>query len=290
MNVTIISSGVELPLVDPFRLLDWEGLGAAELHRLSERGPQQHGDTDLGYLLDPRFVTLIVGLIGATPSQKWDLQAQLLARLHPSHLVMLKFELDNGATRQLDCRYSAGLTAMSPEDNSRFQRVGAILRAGDPTFYDPSGEAVTFQLGGGGGAWEFPWEIPWTVGASTIDQATAISYTGSAPSFPVIRITGPIDDCVITNETLGLKLDFTGVNIAGGDHYDIDLRYGSKTVVDAAGANKIADLTDDSDLATWRFAEDPDAPGGENSIRVAGTSITASTKIEIAYFTRFIGI
>jgi hypothetical protein len=278
MDVTVISSGNELHLVDPFRLLEWEGLGAAVLHRLSERGPQQHGDSDLGYLLDPRFVTLIIGLIGASKSQKWDYLAQLYSAFHPSHLIKLRFDLDNGAVRQIDCRYYDGLTAMPPEDNPRYQKAGVIVKA------------VTFQLGGGGGAWEFPMEVPWTVGASTIDQTTPISYAGSAPSFPTIRITGPITDAVITNETLGLNLDFTGVTIAGGSYYDIDLRYGAKTVVDQAGTNKIADLTDDSDLATWRIAEDPDAPGGENSIRVAGSGITATTKAEVAYFTRYIGL
>jgi hypothetical protein len=166
-----------------------------------------------------------------------------------------------------------------------------VLKADDPTMYDPDGESVTFALGGGGGAWEFPWVIPWEVGASTIDLSQNLVYAGDVASLPsIIRITGPITDAIITNNSTGEKLDFDGTTIAGGDYYDIDLRYGYKTVVDNDGVNKITDLTADSDLSTWHIAAEDEVPDGINSIRVQGTAITESTKVEINYYNRYNGI
>jgi hypothetical protein len=118
-----------------------------------------------------------------------------------------------------------------------------------------------------------------------------MQYDGDVASFPsIIRITGPITNPVITNQSTGEKLDFTGTTIAGGDYYDIDLRYGLKTIVDASGNDVFSDLTSDSDHATWHIAADDEVTDGINTVRVQGSSITASTKIEINYLNRYGGI
>jgi hypothetical protein len=105
-----------------------------------------------------------------------------------------------------------------------------------------------------------------------------------------IRITGPITSPVITNETTNEKLDFGVNSIGAGVSWDIDLRYGVKSIIQAAsGVNKIQFLTEDSDLATWHIAADPEVIGGANSIRVTGTAVTASTRVEISYLERYIG-
>jgi hypothetical protein len=150
---------------------------------------------------------------------------------------------------------------------------------------------VTFALGGGGGTMEVPTEVPTEIGASDINMTQAVLYTGTWYSFPQIRIEGPITDCVITNETTGEKLDFTGTTIADGDYYLIDTRYGRKSVIDSNGANKISKLTSDSDLATFHL-EPPGAvaPDGSNSVRVEGSSIDAGTIVYMTYYRRYLGI
>ena len=105
-----------------------------------------------------------------------------------------------------------------------------------------------------------------------------------------VRITGPITDAVITNNATSEKLDFTGTTIAAGDYYEIDCRYGYKTVVDSTGANQIADLTSDSDLVSFHIAPDPEVGGGINSITITGTSITAATTAFVSGKTRLIGV
>lgn len=265
-----------------------DGTGMAPLHRLEERGPMQHGVTDRGYRLDPRHVRLYLEIEGVSRGDLYRKRETLIRLFKPSSDLKLRWTLDD--VRQLDVRYVGEMSMDAAGQRVFSQRLTALFKADDPTFYDPDVQAVTFNLGGGGGAFYVPMSVPHEVGASEIDQTQAIDYTGSWRSYPQVRIVGPITDPVITNRSTGEKLDFSGVTIVGGDYYDIDLRYGHKSVVDSSGVNKIADLTADSDLATWHLAEPQDAgESRDNSIRVQGTNVTETTKVEISYYRRFLG-
>jgi hypothetical protein len=268
-----------------------DGLGEAPLHRLEERGPGQHGASDVGFRLDPRTVTLALDIVGDTGA---DLQARrnaLLGWLRPTNAPrILRFVLDDGTTRQLDVHSRGLLTLPTAARRGHVIQAAAQFRAPDPTFYDPVAQVATFALGGGGTGMPVPLLVPLTVGASAISESRTILYTGSWRALPVVRITGPIQDCVVTNQSTGETLDLTGVTIAEGDWYEIDLRYGRKTVVDAAGANRIADLTEDSDLATWHLAADDEVPDGVNAITVTGSGLDAGTRIDITYQPRYTGI
>jgi hypothetical protein len=263
------------------------------MHRISERGPMQHGNSDVGFRLDPRTVKLVLGVDPTTLGDQYTRRATLLSLFGPrTAAIPVRWTLPDGSYRQLDCHYLGDMRFETRAGEGYLLKVAVTLGANDPSFYDPTGAALTFALGGGAGTFAVPTPVPTDVGASTIDQSTALTYAGSWLCYPhLVRITGPITDAVVTNSTTGDKLDFTGTTIAAGDHYDIDCRYGRKTVVDAAGANQIATLTTDSDLATWHISADPDvAPGGINSIRVTGSAASTATKVEISYYNRYLGI
>lgn len=294
MDVDIVVSGTAYSISDGVRCqhLGHDGVGMLPSHRLRQRGAMQHGVTDLGFWADPRTVSLVLLVEGTSLSDMWTRRATLLNLFKPSDSgISLRFTLDNGDVRQLDCHHAGGLT-MGSQDKMRYtQKVGVMLSAADPSFYDPTGESRTFALGGGTAAFEIPMEIPLAIGVSVLDQVTVIDYDGSWLTYPYrIRIVGPITDAVITNEATDEKLDFTGTTIAAGDYYDIDCRYAQKTVVDDEGANKIADLTNDSDLATWHLAPNPEVADGQNSVRVEGTAVTAATTVYIQWFNRYVGI
>src|SRR3990167_10340530 len=125
--------------------------------------------------------------------------------------------------------------------------------------------------------------VPTEVGASTIDASTPVTYAGTWRSQPsLIRITGPITEFVLTNETTSDDITAkAGVTIAAGDYYDIDCRYGVATVVDSLGANKVANLTDTSELTTFHLAPDPDAPGGINVLSLTGSGVTSVTLVQV---------
>jgi hypothetical protein len=203
--------------------------------------------------------------------------------------VILELALDSG-TYRLDTHYVAQMAMPSSERLGWNQTVVVDLKANDPTWYKSTGSALTFNMGAGGDDMEVPTVIPMTVGGSSISASTSVTNSGSFYTYPTMKITGPIQNCVITNSTSGEKLDFTGTTIGESDYYDIDLRYGYKTIEDSAGTNKIADLTSDSDLATWSLLCDPDAPDGINSIQVTGIAATEATNVYIHWYERYLGL
>lgn len=290
MNIDVITAGVPHSISDGVTctVIEAQGLGMMPLHRLSERGPQQHGESDRGWRGDSRIVMFKLFVAPPDLEAKRDSLAQwFIPRNVP---LSLRFVRGDGQVRQLDGHYLSDMDW--PIDPAyRYSSMFPVrVRCDPPAFYDPAGVAAVFALAAGGEEWEIPWEIPWKIGASTLDVSTPVTYPGTHPSYPVITVDGPINDLVITNNATGEKLDFTGDSVAVGEQRVIDLRYGNKTVVDELGADCIALLTTDSDLATWHLAPHPDAPGGINSIQVTGSACAASTRVAIQFFVWYVSL
>lgn len=267
------------------------GTGLMPVRRLEERGPIQDGITDRGYRLDPRVIILSLYIKGDDYADTYDKREILYEAFKPHDSQgTLRFSY-GGRTREIKANYigdSLGLT-----DNAADYLVKAVtvaLRCPDPTWYDPVGKSKVFALAIGSNTFLVPTEVPLTVGASSLDISQAITYSGTVKTFPRIRVTGPVTDCVITHEQMGWKLDFTGTTIAAGDYYDIDLRYGYKTVTEDNGTNRIAKLTSDSDLAEFCLLPAPEVGGGINTISVTGAAVDPDTAIAMTYFARYLGI
>ncbi len=294
MILQAIRAGTTYDLNDPtygIICLGDDGFGAPGVSRLSQRSPMQHGTTDVGFFLTDRRLNLAFVIDAASQAALFAGRARLLKIFTPDdEPFTIKLTQDGGAVRCIDCHLIDELLFGITDRAYLTQRAVAALYAPDPVWYDPAQASQVFALGGGGGVFAVPLAVPVAVGASTIDQTTIVPYAGSWRSEPIIRIVGPITGAVITNLATDEKLDFTGTTIAAGDYYEIDTRFGYKTVKDAAGANKISKLTSDSNLATFHLEPDPKAADGENGIRVAGTSANAATSVTLYWFSRYMGI
>lgn len=267
------------------------GTGSAPSRRITEQGPLQHGDTDVDMRLGPRVFQESFIITPASLSEHYAKRAALLRIFRPSaNRIQMRWTLDNGDVRQLDCVVIGGPEFASSEREGFAQRLVVQFRAADPTYYDPTQNAETFGVGSGSGPFDFPLDFPAQFGGSTVNQTRTVAYDGTWRDYPVVIIAGPITNPVVTNLTTGDKLDFTGITINSSDSYTIDCRYGYKTVTNAAGTNKIADLTNDSDLATFSLEADPDATGGLNDIQVTGTGANANTQVYVRYYNRYTGI
>jgi hypothetical protein len=294
MNLEVIAGGTATSIYDG--TLCWleatDGTGMAPLHRFGQRGPMQHGETDVGYRLDARQIKLVLGYDGATLDDMYRKRAALLALFRPRIAPLaLRWTLDNGAVRQIDVHYTGDMSMPRQAGDGFSGRIGVTLSAPDPTFYDPAGQALTFNMGAGGNLFVVPSSVPSAVGASTIDTTRTISYDGTWLTYPsVVRIVGPITSPVIRNEATGEKLDFAGVALGVGDVYTVDCRWGKKTVMNQAGINKIADLTPDSNLATFHIAAEDEAPGGFNTLRVSGSGCNTTSRVDVVYLVRYVGI
>jgi len=274
-----------------FHAIADDGLGLAPLRRLQQRGPMQHGSTDVGFRLDPRVFSLLIALSGSSITELYHRRDELLSFLVPTTELALRFELDDGTQRQIDCRLIDAPMGYDARNVRTAQTVGLRFLASDPTFYDPVARHINMAEGGVTG-WTVPTMVPLTVAASSLDTVFSLTYNGNWRSLPWrIRIRGPITNPVMRNLTTDEKLDFTGTALANDSEYlEIDCRYGRKSVVDQTGANRIADLTADSDLATWHLAAHPEAPGGVNDLEAEGADITSDTTVVINYFERYLGI
>ena len=292
-NLSVISAGTEYPLSDnrDYVLTGLDGIAGAPVERITEQGPMQHGVSDRGYRLRPRKLVLALS-VRCGDAADWFARRHELLRMFRPGREPVRLRLTSGpVVRQIDCHID-GTLEMTPDVNwgTRWQRVGIELYAPDPTWYDPAGRTAAFSLGGGG-LLAIPLAVPMAVGSSTIDQSLQIKYEGTWDAAPIITLRGPMTDPVITNQTLGDKLDFTGTSIAAGNSYVIDCRYGYKTVTRTSdGANRIQDLTHDSDLATFRIGAHPDVRDGYNSIRVSASGLTVASVVYLQYYTRYIGV
>jgi hypothetical protein len=115
----------------------------------------------------------------------------------------------------------------------------------------------------------------------------SVPYLGDVDSYPVITLNGPIVSPVITNQTTGDVLDFTGGTVGTAQVWVIDLRYGRKSAF--FGTTSVEQyLSNDSDLSTFRLVPDPIAAGGTNVITVASTDAGTAASVVLSYYNRYL--
>jgi len=288
-DISIIVGGVETLLPSLGALVSHTGWGMPPIDIYTTRAPGQHGDTWGGYALAPRFASLVFKMKQSELPAMYTLRAQLMALFSPLYpKIIVKFVTLEG-TRYFDCHLPGGMVMDWDVQDWAAQGVAVPLMCNDSTCYDPTGLAWTFSLGGGADSFVVPYAVPYTMGASVINQSQIITYPGTWGTFPLIRITGPIANAKITNSGTNEVLDFTGTTIAAGDYYDIDCRFGLKTVTDSAGAYKNDDLVN-SQLNTFHIGAAPEVAGGINSINVSGSAVTEASKVEISALVRHLGV
>lgn len=276
-----------------FNVLDWDGLGMAPVKNILATGPMQQGSTRVGYKLQPRIISLAVDAIATSEATLFSQRSALLeaVALSESPLILaIQWAPAGGgtATRYIDCWYNGQMTMASKNKSGYHQKTIMELIAPNPIWF--SSEIIG----------------PHLHGVAEIAAGAVITYTGTYEVHPpgyltgneYILLYGPIEDPVITvthADGTHEKLDFTGVHIAGGGGLrKIDCRYGYRTVVDETGADKIADLTDDSDLSTFCLKKTIDTGtyqlSGINTITITGGGTNANSIVNIYYHNCWIGI
>lgn len=135
-------------------------------------------------------------------------------------------------------------------------------------------EVVLFA-GGSDHALLIPLMVPVMLGGSEVEESK--TFTSLITSRPRITIVGPINNCVITNQITGKKLDLTGTPLGPLTVISIDMHTSAPTVTDQSGADCRAYLTEDSNLNSFAVI------AGSNTITVTGTGATSATKVYLEY-------
>lgn len=276
--------------------LEWAtGIGGPPVRRLTQRGPMQHGQTDVGFRLDARSIMLGLACAAETAAAADGYRDTLQRVLGPGvgRPVYLRCVRDDGETRQIDC-YALNMVdapARKPERIGGMQRFAVQLVAHDPAWYDPAPMQVSAGLASISSGMLVPVEVPLLIeSGSGADGRVQMHYSGTWDEYPILTLVGPIKDALIANETTGDTLSFEGYTIAAGDSITVDLRYGYKTVIEDDGTNRIDKLTSDSDLATWRLASILETGDGVNVLRLSGSSLTAASAVTMIYHARYISL
>lgn len=287
--------------------LELYDLGMASIRRLSQRAPGQDGDSDLGGLVEPRFIDLAWRINGRDLDHYRDLREQFMTvfRRRNSQPVQLTFDFGGGRVRALDVNL---VGALNWAERAYTQEVvSGVFRASDPRLYDPTQRSVTFSLVSSSGGLPIPFTIPISIGEDTLNITQEISYAGlsavAAIEYPVITIYGPIDLPIVENLTTGEQLAFTaggGLQIASSEFVIIDLsgspRRDSKTMRDQDGNGVSQYLSTDSDLATWHLAyngeilADGTVATGINTLRVTGENVSTASRVTVLYYDRYLGV
>jgi hypothetical protein len=294
MTITLIVDGAhEFSLTDGTytRLIGHDGWGSPGVNRHSISGPLQDGDTDRGQNLKPRYGKLFFVHEETDLDGMYEKRKNVLDLFGPGANLQLRFDMPYGQ-RQFDVVFYDELQMEWGVKSWAAQKFAVVLKANNPTCYDPNRHVVTW-VGevSGGGIFTIPSFVPTFFGSDSFSEIKEVQYPGNWEAKPEIEIVGPIDDFVITNLSSGDSIDFFGLDLPALEKRIIDLRYGAKPVVDEDGVNAIGDVTDASDLATFGLLpKRPWESFRSNAFQVSGANFTSATRVFLRYYDRFTGV
>lgn len=304
-------------------LMAMSGVGLPQATYATQKAPGQHGDSHLGYVLNPRTVLLRAAWKCLWESGTYNdgLWRRRIASPYPhlnylSNPLILRRVFKDGITRELwNVWYVGGVERSSDSGDNRVETSAIELVARDPVWYDPdedeyeieledmeTGDELVFDTPGGvaGPTAIFsdsmsapPVPLDYlTFGSSTINitlNSGEIATAGDWYTFPTITIVGPASYPEIENETSGyiITMDY---DIPIGRTVTFDLRYGYKTVTDDLGTNLAGYVPATDDLADFCLWPAPLAANGENDIRLFCGGATGATSITIEWYDRYLGV
>jgi hypothetical protein len=283
-------------------LVSEEGTGMPPIEYIIQKGPMQHGETVIDYRLGTRTIQLIVRQDTYDRYTYWTKRAGLLNAIRPNFHTLNNFgpgtlrkKLPDGSIRDLNVVIEQGpiFVAKSQDQWDEFGYTETLrFIAHDPIYFDPTKITLTFDdlvdplLPA---HTVFPTSFPITLGVTAYAVAKSITYAGSWPTFPKIVITGPMDGFLILNATTGEWIELYYI-ISTGEIVTIDLPYGNKTIVSSLGTDLSGAYVSGSDITTFHVAQDPEVTGGVNTFQVEVTGTDANSKVELEFYTRYIGI
>lgn len=292
-------NGVVYPLAFPDRLQTMvDGLGMPPVQHWTTRSPYQDGRTHWGYALQPRVVNMVLYLRGCDRADMYSKRRANVAMMSPRNgphklrLItpdLLKYELHGGWV-------TSGYTLSSDDQPMPQRQVGGVQFA----FYDPVWKWVNSPLDAGEtrdaegrtcieddtfaitAELEFPFTGPYLMGTSTAENTLTPVNDGSWATRPVITITGPVSDWVLTNTTNGNQLSWDQYQVANGETITIDIP--GLTVTSSVVGDASAYLSGD----TGSFELEP----GSNTVTfyASGGVVNLTTTIAICWYLEILGV
>ena len=247
------------------------GTGVPPIIHETVRTPSRRGEQYIDAVLEPRFITLQLRLMGTTWANLQTRRRSLVTAFNPKlGLGTLKWTPDATAY-SIDCILEREL-GINERLGTKMDRATVSLRCPDPAWYNPAEQAKRLTITGG---LEIPMAIPMTI--SALAESRVIDNTGDLATYPTFTIPGAFANPKITNITTGKVIHFSGLTVAGGEEFVVDMDAQTAKV---DGVSVMQYRTSASEA----WALEP----GENTVKFeTSTGLVTAT---VAWFVRYLGV
>lgn len=268
---------LELDGLEPLELCDdrdgdlvvgsWE-LTFPDVRSVTESRPGADGETDRSAYFGARALNLQVRV---HPTNRQAIVDRLRAFCHPSSRPWFFWDEGNGE-RRIQLRADGHTAPISSPSGLNY---GVSWRCPSPfaEAADPTVSVIAPAVTAGGFSFPFSFPIVFPAGGG---GAVAVDNAGNMPAQWVARIFGPCDDPILTNETTGESVGFSGLTIAAGDYVEIDSTNHTVYVNGLSSASRYH-LLDLTTLSWFRIRP------GSTLIVFTATSPGATAQAEITF-------
>lgn len=241
-----------------------EGLqGTPAIREIKTLRGQQSGAYVRSKFTEARLITLEGEIIGTNIEDSFDEFDAIEKSLYASIAVagVLKWTRSTGGQAlQVDCQLSS-VQPLTLVGGSNLIQYQVSFTAPDPRVYDQSLTSVVSS----------------NVTVAATGATCAYTNSGSIPSPPILRVYGGIVAPVVRLVSGGAGLTFSST-VAGGDYLEINTQ--NRTVKTNGSTNALSGLT--ASTSEWF-----DLPAGSDSVKLTGSSITGSPRLELDFRSAF---
>lgn len=152
--------------------------------------------------------------------------------------------------------------------------------AQDPLWYADTETVTEIPLGWlTGGGFAAPVVAPIFVqdGTTAADRPGWATNLGTADTWPVIRITGPVATVTVTHVPTGRQISMPTLNLDAGQWIEIDTRPGKRTVLRDNGGNASSLISPGSRIDQFAL------PPGQSEIRWTGFDSTTTARMRLTW-------
>ena len=225
-----------------YTLKSAEGFGSGDVEVVKWDRPGFHGVKTPRAFWRERIIRLVIG-VRSTTSADYETRRRALQEAFDfprNGLTLLKFTTQGGLSLQCRVQLNAQIQAPLRTGEVTIGDFRIELIAEDPIFYSQSltETDITFVAGTG-----------------------TVTNSGNSPVFPEVKVHGNVTDPSILNSGLGRTVSLSGITIAAGHYYEIDML--DETIEDETGSNKYSYVN--SDDFFWLAK-------GSNTITLGGTA------------------
>lgn len=244
-----------------YTLKEADGFGSAGVEVVKWDRPGFHGIKTPRAFWRERIIRLVVGIRGSTSSEYEQKRRELIEAFDfpRNGITWLKFTTTGGLALQVQVQLNSEIQTTFKPGEVTIGEARIELIAEDPVLYSQTQKTQ---------------DILFSAGSGTVNNA------GTAPIYPMVRIHGNVLNPSITNSGMGRTVSLSGITIAAGNYYDIDML--EETVEDPTGVNKYNYVS--SDDFFWLAK-------GNNTISLGGTpGGSGYRKVTFTYRDGYLGI